>query len=214
MRLADYARRSLARVVAALRRPPIPDGDGNDAEGRNLRWKDVREDWEHDGPELREIYVFDTSVDDWQRLREVIASRWESSFYFEDKPMPMPTSMGELFERMDSEGVTSWWYIQAHEDVEIRSIIHWHDDVRFDLNAGHVVGQPHLDAVCEFVRVIGTALERSVLVCAEGLPRGEADALENAIMRYDLATDAFVRIPPPEPKSLFERWDEERRRSN
>ena len=151
-------------------------------------------------------------MDDWQRIRDVIAARWESTFYLDDHPMPLPSSMREVFERMESEEevYTGWWCIQGPEGLGIRSIINYPEEVRFDLGPDEIAGQPQLEALCEFVRAIGATLDRSVFVCHEHGSTDEAMALDTATMRYVPETDAVVRVPPPDstPKSLFERWDE------
>jgi len=69
------------------------------------------------------------------------------------------------------------------------------DEIEFDVDPKEIVGQEEFDAVCEVVRVIGQALGKPVGVTDES-------AHSQVIMRYDVSTDSFVRVPPPPTVSL------------
>lgn len=185
--------------------------DAKDREVPELRWEDVRKDWTPDGSELRDIYVFDTSDEDWQRILTLVAERWSYTYTLDSEPTALPSSMQEVWENRASTTIAL--LIEPRKGIEIMCYFFDDTTIEFDLHPSAVVSQADLDAVCGFVRAVGETLRKPVLVCYEGRPLDESTNMRGAIMRYDPAADAVVRVPPPDPTSRwerFERWLEDR----
>jgi hypothetical protein len=152
----------------------------------DLRWSEVREDWEDGSNVLRDIYVLSTTEDDWQRVLDLVrASGWPSSYTEGDNPAPLPTKVGEIFER--TSGLSVLLRIWPTEGVAIHCHFFVPDEIEFDVSPREVTGQTQLDAVCGFVRAIGKALDKPVLVTWESTP-------SEPIMRYQPGTDAIDRV--------------------
>jgi hypothetical protein len=171
--------------------------DANDRDVPALRWEDVQDDWQPDGSELRDIYIFDTSMADWQDIRDLVDRRWPSTYSVDGTSKPLPATMEEVFEDRANAGVS--WRIEPRNGLEIRCFFFAVEMIEFDLAPRDVADQLDLDAVCEFVRAAGQSLGKAVLVCYEGTPDYQTQNLEAAIMRYDPERDSIDRVPPPEP---------------
>ena len=151
-----------------------------------LSWGDVREDWlANDG--LRDIYVEDSTVDDWQLVVDIVrAHDWPTTFSVEGDVMSMPTSVQPIFELVDK---TILWRFWPHPDVAVHGHFFAVGEIELDVDPREVVDQEQFDAVCEVVTVIGRALGKPLDVTVES-------AHSEVVMRYDARTDSLARVPP------------------
>ena len=63
----------------------------------NPSWEAVRDEFAVDGS-LRDIYVFDTSMDDWQRmLEQLVAAGYQLRSFRDGQPTGMPSNAAEVF---------------------------------------------------------------------------------------------------------------------
>jgi hypothetical protein len=153
----------------------------------DLNWLEVCDDWKVDGG-LRDVHVFSASEADWQRLLDVVSRQgWASSYSEDGEPVPMPAEVGRIFEHMKTRSVL--WEIRPTSEIKINCFFFSPDEIDFDIDPREIVGQSQLDAVCEFVRVVGKALDKPVAVTWEG-----ESAREAAFMRYEPETDAILRV--------------------
>ena len=160
-----------------------------------LNWTDVRDDWlPNDG--LRDIYVGSATLDDWQRVLDVVRARgWPATFSVNGGVTSMPTSVEPIFELV---GKTILWQFLPHPDVTVHGHFFAVDEIELDVDPREVVGQEQFDAVCEVVRVIGRALGKPVEVTVES-------AHSDVLMRYDPSTDILVHLPGPPGMSVWDR---------
>ena len=151
-------------------------------------WSEVQEDWEPDGS-LRDVYVRDVNETDWQRVVDLIRTReWATSYTEDGNPVAMPNPVGEIFARGKRAAIL--WQIEPAGGIRVNC--HFFDpaEIEFDLDPREVVGQAALDVLCGFVRLVGSVLQKAVVVSEENSP-------DAAIMSYDPATDAIIRSPFP-----------------
>ncbi len=144
----------------------------------------MQQDWEPDGA-LRDVYVHSTDEADWQRVVNVVRAGECATSYTEDgSPVPMPMSVGEIFERGPERAIL--WQIEPEGGIRVNC--HFFDpaEIEFDLDPREVVDQAALDVVCDFVRLIGRVVQKPVVISEENAP-------EAAILSYDPATDAMAR---------------------
>jgi hypothetical protein len=143
------------------------------------RWDEVRAEWDADHENLvslRDVYVVGATVDDWQRAVDVVRACWPTSYLEDGEPASMPPVVADVLARSRHVAVT--WRISLAERVGVKSHFFASDEIEFDVAARHVRGQRELDALWEFVRTIGDALRKPVVVTHENEPSA-------VILRYE-----------------------------
>jgi hypothetical protein len=144
------------------------------------RWSDVQDAWEPDGA-LRDVYVHGTSEAEWQSVVDAIRSEeWPSSYSEDGEQLPMPHSVGEIFDRSSRAAVL--WAITPGSGIQINCHFFTSDEIEFDLAPTEIVGQTELDVVVGFVRLIGRASGKPASVCYENWP-------DEPFMVYEPTTD-------------------------
>jgi hypothetical protein len=134
---------------------------------------------------LRDAYVFGTTEDDWQRVLAALRSRrWPLAYTEDGEPTDIPSDVREIFNRGKARAVT--WQIKPSREIRVNCHFFTPDEIEFDFDPREILGQVQLDTVCEFVQMVGRAVQKAVVVCWENTP-------EAAIMRYEPATDELVR---------------------
>jgi hypothetical protein len=154
-----------------------------------LAWDQVREDWVVDGG-LRDIYVHETTRDDWQRVVDALrATGWPTTFSVDGDECEIPADVSGIFALVDQ---STSWRIRPHPDVQINCFFFTEGEIELDADPREIAGQAELDAVCELVLVIGRALGRQVDVTGESAP-------SDVFMYYDPRTDQLIRRPYHSP---------------
>ena len=160
-----------------------------------LAWEDVKEDWVPDGG-LVDIYVFETTLADWQRVVDVLrATGWPTEFSVGDK-RDMPAAVDDIFELLPDHSPT--WRLWPHPDVLVNCFFFSEAEIEFDVSPDEIVGEAEFDAVCDLVLAVGRTLGKRVDVTGESTP-------STVFMRYEPETDQLVRVQPEPPKPLLDR---------
>src|SRR5262245_30449355 len=112
-----------------------------------IAWKTVRDEFAFDGS-LRDIYVFGTSIADWQRMLDAFRSTGYTLTYFRaDQPTGLPANAADAFpppEECDRRlsvrfaGVLANCHFFTVEEIE------------FDIDPREVKGQQELNALFGF----------------------------------------------------------------
>lgn len=154
----------------------------------DIRWHDVRE-WfnPYGNGSLPDVIVHGTTLADWEALFGLIQSNgWRCEYDFRGQRLPLPASAADLFvpdPEREARALRVWpapgmeWIVRPWSPDEIDS----------DVNLHEIQGQGRLDAFCEFLRMLGKALGKRVLVYAEGTYDGHAPMLA-----YEVANDRVV----------------------
>lgn len=153
-----------------------------------IRWADVEEwfDPSRNGS-APDVVVPDTAVADWEALLGLIRSEgWRCEYEFGEEQRPLPSSATELFEP-DPEGRGRRLWVWPDPGLEWIVRPWTPDEVVSDVNLHEIQGQERLDAFCRFLRTLGAALGRPVLMYAEG-----AYGDYPPMMAYELAEDRVV----------------------
>jgi hypothetical protein len=149
-------------------------------------WEAVRADFAPDGA-LRDIYVFDTSLDDWRALFAIIASGgWSARFHAEGTPMGGPlqdlrvlfgTNAQPLLE-VDLGGIV----LNAHFFRE--------SEIELDCDPRSIAGLERFRLLTDFLRATGDGLKKDLHITYEGM----RSAL---ILGYDARRKSFFAGPIP-----------------
>lgn len=151
----------------------------------DLRWDDVRHllDDELVGA-LPDGWVDATTVADWQTVLDLVQAgtrRWQS----DEEPLPTAVELAARRNGSDAE------ILPVRVEVAPGAWVHlWFlavETIDFDIDVRQVRGQQALDGLCDFLRDVGRALDRSVWVAPEGV--------EEPVLGYDVALGRVVRCP-------------------
>jgi hypothetical protein len=152
-----------------------------------IRWDDVREwfDPSQNGS-APDVVVPDTTVADWEALFELIRSEgWRWEYELGEERRPLPSAAAKLFEP-DPEGLRR--SLRVWPDPGLEWIVRpWTpDEVDSDVSLHEIQGQERLDAFCRFLRTLGAALRKPVLMFAEGTHDYPP------MMAYEVADDQVI----------------------
>ncbi|NEW51799.1 hypothetical protein GV794_25820 [Nocardia cyriacigeorgica] len=156
----------------------------------DLNWDDVKNFFD---PALMgalpDIYVHDTTVDDWQAVFDLVrSSGWEWEFREGDEVKPLPTA-AEVLGRGEDDEVVS---LHVRAAPELLAIFRpWSESqVEFDVDLSELQGQVGVDVLCGFLGVIGRLLGKDVEMVAEG-------DFGHPVLGYSAKEDRVVLMADP-----------------
>ena len=123
-----------------------------------------------------------TGVDNalWQLLlEELVRNSWTRSFQIDGHEVPLPNDADGLFGTGDD---TRLLKIFLAEDVQINIFLYDVGSIDFDFDLRELQTQGSLDALCAFVRSVGTTVGRDVVMTPEGW--GGLDRSGSAVPPY------------------------------
>ena len=158
-----------------------------------IPWEDVAEWFDPaENGTLPDVIVPDTTIADWEALFALIRSEgWRCEYDYREERLPLPASAAEMLVP-DPDGVRGLW-IWPNPDLEwiVRP---WSpDEIDGDVSLYEIQGQERLDVFCGFLRTVGAALGKSVLVYSEGTydSRPPMMAYEPALDRVVFLADSW-----------------------
>ena len=157
----------------------------------DLWWQDVEPcfDLELNGP-LPDAHVPGTTVADWQRLLDLVRSRgWRHEYAEGRQVLRAPFRAEALLARYDTGAVLRVWPV-----LGVLAIFRPYDSdqIDFDVDLRELQGQERLDALCGFLRAIGRALGKPVLMTPEGALNAGCPFLA-----YRVESDRVVLLTDP-----------------
>ena len=173
-----------AHGVTQERPSASSSGGGESVVG--LNWSDVREDWVVDGG-FRDIVVGGTTVEDWQRVVDIVRARgWPETFSADGDGCQCRKALRRSSNSLATRQCCARFSQARNAEIQpasrgaMRSSC---DDPPFgDRRA-------ESRSPLQVIRVIGQALGRS--------RHAEDSGHSEVFMRYDASTDSLVRVPPP-----------------
>ena len=127
-------------------------------------WDDVREEFEVDGS-LRDIYVLNSSLDDWRRFVDLVRSgRW--AFHYSDgEPLPDPS---EIFPWQEESmpGLLSIFVGSSQLNVHFFC----EDEIELDFDPGALSSADDLQAVLDFMHAVADTLGKPCILTPENCP--------------------------------------------
>ncbi|MFD3592500.1 hypothetical protein ACFWU5_07200 [Nocardia sp. NPDC058640] len=158
----------------------------------DLLWSEVKNFFDPNlMGDLPDLWVPDTSVEDWQAVFELIRSSGWAWEYAEDGTVrPLPPAADVLPRPVDAESVTL--RVRPVPGVEV---IFWPmsaTEIDFDVNLRELQGQEGVDTLCGLLCALGRLLGKPVFLCAEGRQHGYP------VLGFDPAADRVVLLADPE----------------
>jgi hypothetical protein len=149
-----------------------------------LRWDDVRVWFDLDlNGTLPDVYVPETTADDWRTLIALVRSEgWRWTYLVDNEPGELPL-VEDMLSRRDQADLSL--HVWPAADVLAIFRPYEAEQIDFDVDLRELQGQEQLDLLCRFFTTIGRALGKPVLMTPEG-------GGNEPVLGYDPASDQVV----------------------
>ena len=146
-----------------------------------IRWETCKQDFKFDGAWL-DIYVFGTTIEDWQSLFNVLQASYTFAYSVDGKPQQFPKTIEEVFSVRKS-ACPALSFLVGRISVACHF---FHDkEIEFDIDPRGVTSQAELDVLLNFLCLIGNTIHRSVILTPENGP-------EHPILTYNSESKTFL----------------------
>jgi len=145
-----------------------------------IAWSQVERDFDWDGS-LRDIYVRPAALEDWSVVCRVLKKLPGVEFRLDGEPAPFPEDIARVFAMRSVESPVLSVKLGA-----VTAVFHFftEDEVECDIDPREVKSQIELDAVLAFLKKIGDAVAKPVVLTPENCPESE-------IVRYEPNLQTF-----------------------
>lgn len=134
----------------------------------DLAWDDVEEWFDPvSNGMLPDVYVPDTTVNDWQAVVDLVRSKgWAYEYAVDGRVVRVPHRVEDMLRLRDEAGVTFKVWL-AHDILAIFRP-YAVEQIDFDVDLRELQGQQRLDVLCQFMRAVGRKLGKPVVMTPEG----------------------------------------------
>ena len=150
-----------------------------------MRYSDLSDEFEVDGS-LRDIYVLNTSVSDWNRVLHLTPSLGGFAYFCDGEEAPLPTDARLVLGDVDHSHLLRFSLggptINTHFFVE--------DEIEFDVDPSGITSQPDLDLVLGFCASIGRGIGRDIRITPE-------NASDVVYLYYSIEQETWQRPKRP-----------------
>ncbi|MFD6270290.1 hypothetical protein [Nocardia asteroides] len=156
----------------------------------DLLWTEVKNFFDpHLMGALPDLWVLDTSVEDWQAVFDLIqSSGWACEYREGDSVGPLPAAAEVLPRPADAECVLL--RVSPVPSVTVTFYPMSATEIDFDVDLRELQGQVGVDTLCDFVSALGRRLNRPVFMGAEG-------QYGYPLLGFDPAADRVVLLADP-----------------
>lgn len=149
-----------------------------------IKWSNCKNDFLKDGS-LRDIYILEATVGDWQKLLNFIRTMYEASFSLNSKKIDFSDDVIKLFWQNGKSGGQLNFFVQG---IPIFCHFFSAEEIEFDFLPNDIKGQKELDSILMFVKEAGDLLDKDVLITPENVQ-------ENPIIKYSRKDKSFEYFP-------------------
>ncbi|HZZ42046.1 MAG TPA: hypothetical protein VFE58_03850 [Tepidisphaeraceae bacterium] len=132
-----------------------------------IAWGTVAEYFIFDGSWL-DIYVFNTNIDDWQRVLDQLRhAQYDLVYHRNGNPCELPQNATDAFPAPEMHD-----RLLCVQFAEIVANCHFFapDEIEFDIDPGQVQGQRQLDALLAFMKLLSDATSKESVLTPENFP--------------------------------------------
>jgi hypothetical protein len=127
----------------------------------------LQEIWAEDDGAVFDIFVTDTTLEDWQAVMDAVRARsWPMTYEVDAVSAEMPPAVEEIFAL--AQKATILWSVIVAPGVAINCHFFSSDEIEFDFQPREIVSDERLAALLGFITHVGRALGRLVGVTIEG----------------------------------------------
>ncbi len=148
-----------------------------------MKWENYAADFDWDGS-WRDIYVLETSIDDWQTMFDFLHSSQYEFQYQRYEPEPLPSITEVFSKKYEHKGDL---YVVVG-DVTLNCHFFVPEQIEFDLDPCEVKGEEQAEALLDFMRQLGRALNKEVILTPESFE-------ENPIFKFSPVTQEVTYFP-------------------
>jgi hypothetical protein len=145
-----------------------------------VAWSVYHQAFDWDGS-LRDIYVQETTIEDWRVLFAALRQAYRLEYAVDGETRPLPQQVDEIFATTGDAACTLYLHTVG---VLFASHFFTVDEIEFDIDPREVASQAALDAVTDFLQLIGDTLGKRVLLTEE-------NAVDRVLITYDPVVARF-----------------------
>jgi hypothetical protein len=151
-----------------------------------VEWATVAEEFEPDGSH-RDLYVHQTTGDDWQRVLEHLKARYSPlRFTIDSEDAPLPSTVADIFAIHERAAPSLDFSVDG---VVVACHFFTEDEIEFDIAPRDVRGPAQLAAIHTFMAELGHLTSRVVSLTPESMPH-------LPILEFDPRGETFRYVPP------------------
>ncbi|SFL90743.1 hypothetical protein FEK33_06680 [Nocardia asteroides NBRC 15531] len=157
----------------------------------DLLWTEVKNFFDpHLMGALPDLWVPDTSVEDWQAVFDLVRPNgWAIEYVVDDIVLPLPAAAEFLPRAVDAEEHVVLWVRPAPAVTAIFYPMSA-TEIDFDVDLRELQGQAGVDTLCGFISALGRRLGKPVFMAAEG-------QYGYPLLGFDPAADRVVLFADP-----------------
>ena len=130
-------------------------------------WASLASDFSPDGS-LRDIYIFDTTVEDWQAIVDrVRRADVTLRFFVDGETAQLPERVADVF--AIQQRATPSLRIET-DGIGINCHFFARDEVEFDVDPREILGPAKLDVVVRFMKLLSETVRKAVVLTHENAP--------------------------------------------
>jgi len=152
-----------------------------------ISWELCKQDFDSDGGTFRDIYIFKTTLPDWQLLFDFLRTPYKLKFLVDGEPQMLPRTVDELFVVRQQSAPSLNFYLG---DIFVACYSFTVEEIEFVIDAREIACQSDLDLVLGFMRKVGDALHKPTVLTPENLPT-------SPIIIYEPETGTFTHHKAP-----------------
>ncbi|GGK65025.1 hypothetical protein [Nocardia camponoti] len=139
---------------------------------------------------LPDLWVPDTTAEDWQTVLDLIqSSGWRWDYREDDTVLPLPRAADVLPRPADAEQ-SAELYVRPARDVLMIFRLMTATEIDFDVDLRELQGQVGVDTLIDFMCAIGRQLGKPVLMAGEG-------QYGHPVLGFDPASNRVVLLADP-----------------
>ena len=131
-----------------------------------LRWEECSEAFKVDGS-LRDLYIFDTTLNEWDEFLQFLKfSQYSVEYSIDDVTAEIPISAHRgLNDRKHSHKL-----VIRFDTIRLNCFFFMENEIELDIDPKEINKQEDLDALLEFISMLGNTLSKEVFITEENSP--------------------------------------------
>ena len=146
-------------------------------------WNETRHAFAWDGS-WRDIYVLETTADDWNRLPEAFtAARYDLAFHVNGEPRTPPEDLAAIIAHHDD---VHYLALGLSSTVTIDCHFFAIEEIEFSIDPRKIQSEREFESLLSFMELLGTTVKKPVVLT----PENES---QFALLTFDPETDLWTR---------------------
>jgi len=148
-----------------------------------IAWEACKHEFQWNGS-WRDIYVFRTTLDDWRVLCAELKKTYNLEFLVDGEARSFPEMVDEVFVLRNQANVLMRFLA---EGIIIACHFFSTEEIEFDIDPREIISQAALDALLNFMGLVGDAVRKKVVLTPE-------NGAELPFIAYEPQTGLFEQV--------------------